>query len=161
MNNTIYRVYYPVSEGGGMVYEDFTDEAAAEDFRSNFRESDTWVYVVTDEGDVPSVRREEYNPTITQLQCIRVLYQARHASQKVINITFPYYEKKRAKGGIVPFVNVCTAQGSHLFGAFVKVRPDTANDAEKFVYDFMDAYLIGDTIDHARDIVLDIEYEFK
>ena len=161
MNNTIYRVYYPVSEGGGMVYEAFTDEAAAEDFRSNFRESDTWVYVVTDGNDVPSVKREEYKPAITQLKCIRVTYETRHASRSVINITFPYYEKKRAKGGIVPFVNVCTTQGSHLFGAFVKVRPDIANDAERFVYDFMDAYLIGDTIYHARDIVLDIEYEFK
>ena len=167
MKKIVYRVYYPVCEGGGNTYEDFEDTdkaevlAAVEGFCANFRKDDVMVCCISNGEDIPPVKRATFNPTITQLKSMTVSYMDDvSGDEETMHIAFPFYETKRGDGGLVPFVDV-HANNKHVFGAFVRVRPDVANDAWTFAYEFVKAYRMAEHGDIGRDVITDIEYEFK
>lgn len=153
MKEIIYRVYYPACSGMGVVYEDFNDEAAAEDFLIQFNTDEAWMRKIGDDSDMIAIQRAGYNPAISQIRGMKVVI-----NHEVIGIAFPYYEKKRAEGGIVPFVNAYRGN-CHAFGAYLSIRPNIADNAAAFAYDFIKNFLGYENI--SLDDIDDIEYEFK
>ena len=166
MKKIVYRVYYPVCEGGGDTYVDFEGTngtevmADVEEFCANFRKDDVMVCCLSDGKDIPPIKRAAFSPAVTQLKSMTVSYELYDYGLHTIRIAFPFYETKRGDGGLAPFVDV-HQKNEHLFGAFVTIRPDVANNAETFAFEFIKSFIVDERDAMTPDDIKNIEYEFK